>query len=109
MPSYQCGLPEKVPTRVFWVSRSQSLGLPPGTLHPFAPPARRFALLDVGSVARSIISWGWPHLSAIHRSRWCQVILQIFEVRGHVSPVSRFVVAGSVSIDPPNFLGVREF
>jgi hypothetical protein len=37
------------------------------------------------------------------------VILQIFEVRGYVSPVSRFVVAGSVSIDPPNFLGVREF
>jgi len=47
--------------------------------------------------------------SALRRSRWCQVILQIFEVRGYVSPVSRFVVAGSVSINPPNFLGVREF
>ena len=31
-------------------------GVAPWNLRPFAPPARQFALFDVGSVARSIIS-----------------------------------------------------
>jgi len=39
--SDQCVLPNLRPTRLFWVSRSHSLGLPPGLLIRSLPPARR--------------------------------------------------------------------
>ena len=42
-------LPEKFPTRVFWVSRSQSLGLPPGT---FVRSLHRLVSLLSSTLAR---------------------------------------------------------